>query len=191
MTGSKLTTEAFNGWEIDNRHALEKLVKSRGTSSRVLFLLDGITVISHVKQSQNWDISSYGIPLTLFIHKSLTFESQNTTWDIDIKLGVMKQPGGLGAPHPLWEPKESKDVPDQIKAWRKNVARLPDLPELDDLLKEFRGEDAEEAEEVNVGYVGEGEGMSGVEAGHGEGLAGEPAVELDDEGRSAKRPRLK
>lgn len=58
---------------------------------------------------------------------------------MDIKLRVMKQPGGLGAPHPLWEPRERRQIPQAIHDWRKNVAKLPDLPELEDLLKSGEG----------------------------------------------------
>jgi hypothetical protein len=124
----------------------------------------------------------------------------------------MKQPGGLGAPHPLWVPRDLKDIPPQILAWRKNIAKQDNLPELYELLPWLYEQEAEEGEETPTGDVGEGgeisgvevgegadvlgvddgqgEAMAGVETGQAEGLSREPAVELDEDGRPVKRRKL-
>lgn len=73
----------------------------------------------------------------------------------------MKQPGGLGAPHPLWEPRERREIPQAIQEWRKNVAKLPNLPELEDLLKD----DEEGVEDLLEEHDDQAEDMSGLEAG--------------------------
>ncbi|QDS70033.1 hypothetical protein FKW77_003863 [Venturia effusa] len=76
----------------------------------------------------------------------------NTTWDIDIKLGVMRQPEfedplrSTEQPqrwriaHPLWAPRTRDKIPQLLLDWRKEVAKLPDLPDLEDLIEDYRGE---------------------------------------------------
>lgn len=59
---------------------------------------------------------------------------QNTTWEVDVERGVMIQPGGNGTPHPLWAPRQLEEIPKQILQWRKNVAKLPELTKLEDLV---------------------------------------------------------
>jgi hypothetical protein len=124
----------------------------------------------------------------------------------------MKQPGGLGTPHPLWVPRDLKDIPPQILAWRKNVAKQDNLPELYELLPWLYEQEAEEGEDMPADKVGEGgemsrgeggegadvprvddgqgDAMAGVEIGQAEGLSEEPAVELDGNDRLVKRQKL-
>jgi hypothetical protein len=98
----------------------------------------------------------------------------------------MKQPGGLGAPHPLWEPRERNEIPQAILDWRKNVAKLPDLPELEDLLGESEGE----AEGLLQGQNTYTEDMLGVEAEQLKDMADEPAPVRGDGSPPQKIPRL-
>lgn len=100
----------------------------------------------------------------LYLH-AYTNYIQNTAWKVNIKLGVMTQPGGNGTPHPLWAPRELEKIPQLIKDWRKHVANLPDLPELKDLLEDYSWE----VEDMDDKAIKQMVRMSEFEASRGEG----------------------
>lgn len=85
---------------------------------------------------------------------------QNTTWEVDIKLGVMRQPNSTGTPYPLWAPRKREKIPSLLLEWRKEIAKLPELPNLQDLVDDYAGEILLEDGNFEVE-----QGISGVETG--------------------------